>query len=211
MEDILEKDEAKDIKPEEYVTKYNIYVLDYASSGAIAFSVLVPNSVEDIDRFVQEKLRKLGYNLNSTSYMIVDDEYDTNDFNFSQNPTPLEVDKFRSIKCLFNMHRYEVYRVLNKYNAKREIVGNVIVSRCKHCGKIKVINIKIICDMSEDIIFRLTQKLSLKKYYIIAFDSKNSLDKILITIKIKVDQNQDEDTLIETIKELKDVQEVFII
>ena len=75
--------------------------------------------------------------------MIVDDEYDTNDFNFSQNPTPLEVDKFRSIKCLFNMHRYEVYRVLNKYNAKREIVGNVIVSRCKHCGKIKVINIEL--------------------------------------------------------------------
>ena len=143
MEDILEKDEAKDIKPEEYTNKYNIYVLDYASSEAIAFSVIVPNSVEDIDRFVQEKLRKLGYNLSSTSYMIVDDEYDTNDFNFSQNPTPLEVDKFRSIKCLFNMHRYEVYRVLNKYNAKREIVGNVIVSRCKHCGKIKVINIEL--------------------------------------------------------------------
>ena len=45
MEDILEKDEAKDIKPEEYVTKYNIYVLDYASSEAIAFSVIIPNSV----------------------------------------------------------------------------------------------------------------------------------------------------------------------
>ena len=111
MEDILEKDEAKDIKPEEYANKYNIYVLDYTSSEAIAFSVIVPNSVEDIDRFVQEKLRKLGYNLNSTSYMIVDDEYDTNDYNFSKNPTPLEVDKFRSIKCLFNMHKYEVYRV----------------------------------------------------------------------------------------------------
>ena len=41
------------------------------------------------------------------------------------------------------MHRYEVYRVLNKYNAKREIVGNVIVSRCKHCGKIKVVNIEL--------------------------------------------------------------------
>ena len=26
MEDILEKDEAKDIKPEEYANKYNIYV-----------------------------------------------------------------------------------------------------------------------------------------------------------------------------------------
>ena len=68
---------------------------------------------------------------------------DSNDYNFSKNPTPLEVDKFRSIKCLFNMHRYEVYRVLNKYNAKREIVGNVIVSRCKHCGKIKVVNIEL--------------------------------------------------------------------
>lgn len=77
--------------------------------------------------------------------------------------------------------------------------------------KIKVVNIKVICNMTEDIIFRLTQKLSLQKYYIVAFDSKNSLDKIVITLKIKIEQNQDETLLIDTIKQLQDVQEVFII
>ena len=65
--------------------------------------------------------------------------------------------------------------------------------------------------MTEDIIFRLTQKLSLQKYYIVAFDSKNSLDKIVITLKIKIEQNQDETLLMDTIKQLQDVQEVFII
>lgn len=41
------------------------------------------------------------------------------------------------IKCYFGMHRYKVESVKEVKNPYGAVVGEVIVSRCEVCGKIK--------------------------------------------------------------------------
>lgn len=55
----------------------------------------------------------------------------------------------QQIKCAFGMHEYEVYKEFPFIETvlKRDcepftgVTGHVIISRCKHCGKIKFIEI----------------------------------------------------------------------
>lgn len=55
----------------------------------------------------------------------------------------------QQFKCAFGMHEYEVYKefpfteTIIKKDADPFIfqTGHVIISRCKHCGKIKFIEI----------------------------------------------------------------------
>lgn len=42
-----------------------------------------------------------------------------------------------SIKCLFGLHKYEVYKEENIEDARGNVTGKTIINRCKNCGKIK--------------------------------------------------------------------------
>lgn len=42
-----------------------------------------------------------------------------------------------NLKCLFGMHEYEIIDTKELKNSFNINVGDVIISRCKHCGKIK--------------------------------------------------------------------------
>lgn len=51
------------------------------------------------------------------------------------------------IKCAFGMHEYEILREedYNHLSYKECIkIGTCIISRCKHCGRIKVTKVKTI-------------------------------------------------------------------
>lgn len=41
-----------------------------------------------------------------------------------------------NLKCFLGLHQYEVYKEEDLYNVYKVLVGKVIISRCKHCGKI---------------------------------------------------------------------------
>lgn len=43
----------------------------------------------------------------------------------------------QSIKCKLGLHQYEVYAEEILTNVKEEVIGKIIISRCKHCGKLK--------------------------------------------------------------------------
>lgn len=43
----------------------------------------------------------------------------------------------QSIKCALRLHNYDVFKEEDVINVRKEIVAKVIISRCKHCGKIK--------------------------------------------------------------------------
>lgn len=43
-------------------------------------------------------------------------------------------------KMLFHVHQYDVYKEENIVNKTDEIVGKIIISRCKICGKIHIDN-----------------------------------------------------------------------
>lgn len=46
-----------------------------------------------------------------------------------------------SIKCLFRLHNYEVYKEIELINVRKDVIGIIIVSRCTRCGKIKTTEI----------------------------------------------------------------------
>lgn len=41
------------------------------------------------------------------------------------------------IKCLFGIHKYEIYKEEEVTDIKGNLIGKVIVSICTKCGKIK--------------------------------------------------------------------------
>lgn len=41
-----------------------------------------------------------------------------------------------NIKCKFGLHEYEVYKEEDCITPKGNKIGVIIISRCKHCGKI---------------------------------------------------------------------------
>lgn len=41
-----------------------------------------------------------------------------------------------NIKCKFGLHEFEVYKEEPYLNVKGNQIGTIIISRCKHCGKI---------------------------------------------------------------------------
>lgn len=134
--------EVKAVFEKDY-TKYNVYVLDYNRGQALVFSVNIPDNIDDINQYVEQELKFRDYNLDEVSYMIIEDYKDDNKAFCIRTKLDVNTNKYRDIKCLFGMHKYEEYKILDKYNAKREIIGKVIIMKCKFCGKIKVINVKL--------------------------------------------------------------------
>lgn len=45
--------------------------------------------------------------------------------------------KFQDLKCLFRLHKYEVYKEEELKDVRGDIIGKVIINRCINCGKIK--------------------------------------------------------------------------
>lgn len=45
------------------------------------------------------------------------------------------------IKCLFGLHKYEVYKELDLTDVRGNIIGKIIVTKCSKCGKIHKKNI----------------------------------------------------------------------
>ena len=44
----------------------------------------------------------------------------------------------QNLLCRFlNLHKYEIIRDIPKHDAKGNVIGSVLVSRCTNCGKIK--------------------------------------------------------------------------
>lgn len=44
----------------------------------------------------------------------------------------------QNILCRFlGLHNYEIIKEENKYDAKGNVIGKIIISRCIYCGKIK--------------------------------------------------------------------------
>lgn len=41
-----------------------------------------------------------------------------------------------NIKCKLGLHEFEVYKEEPYLNVKGNQIGTIIISRCKHCGKI---------------------------------------------------------------------------
>lgn len=50
----------------------------------------------------------------------------------------------QGIKCFFRLHTYEVYKEEDVLNVRKEVVAKVIISRCKHCGKIKHYTVPVV-------------------------------------------------------------------
>ena len=51
------------------------------------------------------------------------------------------MDENNSIKCLFRLHNYEVYKEIELVNVRKDVIGMIIVSRYTRCGKIKTTEI----------------------------------------------------------------------
>lgn len=51
------------------------------------------------------------------------------------------MDENNSIKCLFRLHNYEVYKEIELVNVRKDVIGMIIVSHCTRCGKIKTTEI----------------------------------------------------------------------
>lgn len=41
------------------------------------------------------------------------------------------------IKCLIRLHHYEIIETLDYRDVRGNVIGKVIISRCKNCGKLK--------------------------------------------------------------------------
>lgn len=52
-----------------------------------------------------------------------------------------KMSKFKSLKCFLRMHEYEIHEEIEMYDIRNNIIGKIIINRCKNCGKIKIINI----------------------------------------------------------------------
>lgn len=48
------------------------------------------------------------------------------------------------VKCLFRLHKYEIYKEIELIDARKDVIGTVIVSRCVHCGKIKTTEVRTV-------------------------------------------------------------------
>jgi len=44
----------------------------------------------------------------------------------------------QDIKCLFGLHKYEIYKDEPLTDARENILGRIIISRCSVCGKIHI-------------------------------------------------------------------------
>ena len=53
-----------------------------------------------------------------------------------------------SIKCLFRLHNYEVYKEIDLIDVRKDVIGTIIVSRCTRCGKIKTTEIRSVNNCS---------------------------------------------------------------
>ena len=49
-----------------------------------------------------------------------------------------------SIKYLFRLHNYEVYKEIDLIDVRKDVIGTIIVSRCTRCGKIKTTEIRTV-------------------------------------------------------------------
>jgi hypothetical protein len=49
-----------------------------------------------------------------------------------------------SIKCLFRLHNYEVYKEIDLIDVRKDVIGTIIVSRCTCCDKIKTTEIRTV-------------------------------------------------------------------
>lgn len=47
----------------------------------------------------------------------------------------------QDILCFLRQHRYEVYKEEPIFNIRNEEIGKCLISRCKHCGKIKQVKV----------------------------------------------------------------------
>ena len=54
------------------------------------------------------------------------------------------MDKIDSIKCKFDIHKYEVYKEEELTDVRRDVIGKVIISRCTICGKIHVDKVRTV-------------------------------------------------------------------
>lgn len=43
----------------------------------------------------------------------------------------------RALMCALGLHEYEVFKEEAITNVKDEVIGKMIVNRCKHCGRLK--------------------------------------------------------------------------
>ena len=50
----------------------------------------------------------------------------------------------QDIKCLFGLHKYEIYKDEPLTDARENILGRIIISRCSVCGKIRVDKVRTI-------------------------------------------------------------------
>lgn len=42
------------------------------------------------------------------------------------------------LKCMFGMHRFCIFKEEQYLDVRGNVIGTIIVSRCEHCGKIKI-------------------------------------------------------------------------
>lgn len=52
--------------------------------------------------------------------------------------------KYNDLKCFFGLHQYEVYKEEPLQDVRNNVIGKVIINRCKVCGKIKQTTIKTV-------------------------------------------------------------------
>lgn len=45
--------------------------------------------------------------------------------------------KWSSLKCFIGAHQYKVYKEISMLDVRNEECGQILISRCSHCGKIK--------------------------------------------------------------------------
>ena len=44
----------------------------------------------------------------------------------------------QNIWCkFFNLHKYEIIKEENKLDPKGNVIGNILISRCTNCGKLR--------------------------------------------------------------------------
>lgn len=54
------------------------------------------------------------------------------------------MNKLQDLKCLFKLHKYEVYKEEEYKDVRGNIIGKIIINRCSNCGKIKSIIIETV-------------------------------------------------------------------
>lgn len=54
------------------------------------------------------------------------------------------MNKIDSIKCKLGIHKYEVYKEEELTDIRKDVIGNVIISRCSVCGKIHVDKVRTV-------------------------------------------------------------------